>query len=91
MRYVAQTTGHPRPVVALPPALARLQARVMEWLPKPLITRDNLASMERDNVCDGPFPPEFAIVPAALEAIAPEYLAPLARHSRFDLFRLRGR
>jgi NADH dehydrogenase len=91
VRYVAETSGHPRPVVALPPALAELQARVMEWLPGPLITRDNLASMQRDNVCDAPFPPEFGIQPAALEAIAPEYLAPLARHSRFDLFRLRGR
>jgi NADH dehydrogenase len=90
VRYVAAMSGHPRPVVALPPGLARLQARVMEWLPGPLITRDNLASMERDNVCDGPFPPEFGIRPAALEAIAPEYLAPLARHSRFDLFRVHG-
>ena len=90
VRYVAQTTGHPRPVIALPPGLARLQARIMEWLPGPLITRDNLASMERDNVCDGPFPVEFGIVPAALEAIAPDYLAPLARHSRFDLFRVRS-
>ena len=90
VRYVAETSRHPRPVVALPPGLARLQARIMEWLPGPLITRDNLASMQRDNVCDGPFPPEFGIVPAALETIAPEYLAPLARHSRFDLFRVHG-
>ncbi|MGE5171853.1 MAG: complex I NDUFA9 subunit family protein [Rudaea sp.] len=88
VRYVAETSGHPRPIVALSPALAQLQARVMEWLPGPLMTRDNLASMQRDNVCDGPFPPEFGIRPAALEAIAPEYLAPLARHSRFDLFRV---
>jgi NADH dehydrogenase len=91
VRYVAETSGHPRPIVALPPALANLQARVMEWMPRPLMTRDNLASMQRDNVCDGPFPAEFGIRPAALEAIAPAYLAPLSRHSRFDVFRLRGR
>jgi uncharacterized protein YbjT (DUF2867 family) len=85
--YVAHTSGHPRPIVALGPGLAQLQARVMEWLPGPLLTRDNLASMQHDSVCEGPFPPEFGIAPTPVEAIAPEYLAPLARHSRFDSFR----
>jgi NADH dehydrogenase len=87
VRYVAQTSGHPRTVVPLGPALSNLQARTMEWLPGPLLTRDNLASMQQDNVCEGPFPAELGIVPANLEAIAPEYLAPLALHSRFDWFR----
>jgi NADH dehydrogenase len=90
VRYVAETSGHPRPIAALGPALSDLQARVMERLPGPLLTRDNLASMRHDNVCEGPFPPRFGLAPAALEAIAPEYLAPLALHSRFDLFRARG-
>jgi hypothetical protein len=71
--------------------MSKLQARVMEWLPGPLLTRDNLASMQHDSVCEGPFPPEFGITPAALEAIAPEYLAPLALRSRFDTFRAAGR
>jgi NADH dehydrogenase len=89
VRYVADTSGHPRPIVPLGPGLARLQARVLEWLPGPLLTRDNLASMQQDNVCEGPFPPEFGIAPAPLEAIAPEYLAPVSLHSRFDVFRAR--
>lgn len=91
VRYVAETSGRPRPVVPLGPAMSNLQARVMEWLPGPLLTRDNLASMQHDSVCEGPFPPEFGITPAALEAIAPEYLAPLALRSRFDTFRAAGR
>jgi uncharacterized protein YbjT (DUF2867 family) len=85
--YVAETSGHPRPIVALGPGLARMQARVMEWLPGPLLTRDNLASMQHDSVCEGPFPPEFGISPTPIEAIAPEYLAPVALRSRFDTFR----
>jgi uncharacterized protein YbjT (DUF2867 family) len=85
--YVAQTSGHPRPIVALGPGLARMQARVLEWLPGPLLTRDNLASMQHDSVCEGPFPPEFGITPTPIEAIAPEYLAPVALRSRFDTFR----
>jgi NADH dehydrogenase len=89
VRYVADTSGHPRPIVPLGPGLAQLQARVLELLPGPLLTRDNLASMQHDNVCDAPFPAEFGISPAPLEAIAPEYLAPMSLNSRFDVFRAR--
>ena len=85
--YAAETSGHPRPIVPLGPGLANVQARVMEWLPGPLLTRDNLASMQHDSVCEGAFPREFGIIPTALEAIAPEYLAPVSLHSRFDTFR----
>jgi len=90
VRYVGEVTGHPRPIVPLSPALGTLQARMMEWLPGPLLTRDNLASMQVDNVCDTAFPARFGIAPTALEAVAPEYLAPSAQHSRFDLFRAHG-
>jgi len=85
--YVAQTSGHPRPIVPLGPGLANLQARVMELLPGPLLTRDNLASMQHDSVCEGPFPRAFDLTPTPLEAVAPEYLAPIALKSRFDTFR----
>ena len=85
--YVAETSGHPRPIVPLGPGLANLQARVMELLPGPLLTRDNLASMQHDSVCEGGFPREFDLAPTPLEAVAPEYLAPFAQHSRFDTFR----
>ena len=87
VNYVAETSGHPRPILPLGPALANLQARVMELLPGSLLTRDNLASMQHDSVCDGPFPGAFDITPASVEAIAPEYLAPIALRSRFDTFR----
>ncbi len=54
------------------------------------MSRDNLASMRRDSVCDCAFPARFGVAPAALEAIAPEYLAPRSLHSRFDTFRTHG-
>lgn len=69
--------GRGRPVVGLPDALARLQARVMEWLPgKPLMSRDNLDSMRVDNVAGGTLPglQALGITPAHLSAIAPLYL-----------------
>jgi NADH dehydrogenase len=90
VRYVCEVSGRPRPIVALGPGLSSFQARVMEWLPRPPMTRDNLASMQVDNVCEAGFPARFGVEPAALEAIAPGYLAPAAQHSRFDVFRAHG-
>ncbi|WKB50661.1 complex I NDUFA9 subunit family protein [Eleftheria terrae] len=71
-------SGHSRPVLPLPPVLGRLQALLLEALPgEPLMTRDNLASLQVDNVASGRCPGlrELHITPAALEAIAPGYLA----------------
>ncbi len=48
---------HPRWVIPLPGALAYVQAWVMEHLPGPtLMSRDNLASMQVDNVASGSCP-----------------------------------
>lgn len=90
VQYVGQVTGRERPIVPLGPALSRLQAMALEVLPGTLMSRDNLASMQKDNVCDCPFPPVFGIAPASLESVAPEYLAPEALHSAFDGFRASG-
>jgi Predicted nucleoside-diphosphate-sugar epimerases len=90
VRYAADVSGHPRPIAALGPQLADLQARVMERLPGSLLTRDNLASMQRDSVCEGTVAETFGIAPVALEAVAPDYLAAHSQTSRFDLFRAHG-
>jgi NADH dehydrogenase len=90
VRYVGDVTGAVRPVVRLGPALSKLQATVLEFLPGKLMSRDNLLSMQKDNVCDCPFPAVFHIAPTALEAVAPQYLAPSARHSPFDPYRASG-
>jgi uncharacterized protein YbjT (DUF2867 family) len=85
--YAGELTGHRRPILSLGPALSMLQARVMEWLPGPLMSRDNVLSMQKDNVCGCDFPARFAFTPAALEAVAPEYLSVTAVRSRFDVYR----
>jgi uncharacterized protein YbjT (DUF2867 family) len=90
VRYVGQVSGAERPIIPLGPKLSRLQATVLEMLPGTLMSRDNLASMTRDNVCNCAFPGVFGIAPTALEAIAPEYLAPAARHSPYDAYRAGG-
>jgi NADH dehydrogenase len=87
VRFVGKVTGNERPVLALPPALGRMQARLLELAPGKPMTRDNLRSMEVDSVCECGFPPEFGISPASLALVAPEYLAPGAARSRYDAFR----
>lgn len=84
---VGEVSGSVRPIVPLSPALSRLQATVLEHLPGKVMSRDNLASMTLDSVCSCPFPPVFAIEPASVEAIAPQYLAPDALRSHYDDYR----
>ena len=88
--YVGELTGYDRPIVPLGPALSKLQARVLELLPGKLMSRDNLASMELDSVCDCNFPAVFGSSPTALEAVAPDYLTPAATRSRYSGLRAQG-
>ncbi len=85
--YVGEVSGAVRPVVPLGPGLSRLQATVLEHLPGKVMSRDNLASMTVDSVCDCPFPPVFGIEPASVEAIAPEYLSLASLRGPYDEFR----
>jgi NADH dehydrogenase len=87
VRYVGETADAVRPVMTLGPRLSKLQAIALEHLPGKLMTRDNLASMQIDSVCDCAFPALFGIVPTAVEAIAPSYLAPSAVRSPYDGYR----
>jgi NADH dehydrogenase len=80
VRLAGRYSGHPRPVIGLPDALARLQAMFFEILPgTPLITRDNLDSMKTDNVVsssNGVLTAEaLGIKLTPLESVAPQYLA----------------
>jgi uncharacterized protein YbjT (DUF2867 family) len=88
--YVAECTGRQRLIVPLPYPLAWLQALAMEILPGPLLTRDNLRSMQVPSVCEGPFPPTLGFAPTALEAIVPEYLARRGPQARYGAHRLRA-
>jgi len=92
VRLAGRYSHHERPIIALPAAIGRLQATVFEMLPgEPLMSRDNLDSMQHDSVID---PAIQALTAAtlgikltALDAVAPSYLSP---HDRFDDYRARA-
>ena len=85
--FVAATLGLKRRIWPLPPALARMQAFMLEHLPGRLMTRDNLASMSVDNTCGDAFPAIFGFEPAPLEAVAPLYLAGANTRDRYQRYR----
>ena len=89
-RWAGVNHGQGRPVFGIPHALAWLQAALMELAPgQPLMSRDNLRSMQVDNVATlrQPGLQALHITPAALAAIAPGYLG--TRGPRSKLNRLR--
>jgi NADH dehydrogenase len=64
-------------VIGLPLWLGRLQARMMALAPgEPLMSLDNLDSMQVDNVASGKLPglSSLGITPSALKPIASDYL-----------------
>ena len=75
VEHAGAWAGHPRLVFGLPQPLAYLQALVMEMMPgAPLMSRDNLASMQVDNVSDGNLPglAELCVTtPASLQSVFP--------------------
>lgn len=77
VRLAGRYGSRERPVLPLPAALGRLQARLMELAPgEPLMSRDNLDAMRVDNVASGQWPglSALGITPASITSVAPTYL-----------------
>lgn len=89
VRFVAAASGYKRTIIALGERMSFAQAALFEFLPGKLITRDNLASMQYDNVCAQEIAPELGVVPTALEAVAPQFLGGNNREA--SLQRMRNR
>jgi NADH dehydrogenase len=90
VRAAGRWSGHPRPVLALPMALGKLQALAMELLPgTPLMSRDNLESTQVPNVASAKLPglESLGIAPTALGAIAPGYLGRTDGRTKLDALR----
>jgi NADH dehydrogenase len=85
--YTAHVIGRKRLIIALPDALARLQARVLELLPGAPFTLDNYLSMQVDNVCGDDGLARLGIAPQSLESIAPSYLAGSRKERLYSEFR----
>ncbi|MEX2650642.1 MAG: complex I NDUFA9 subunit family protein [Alphaproteobacteria bacterium] len=79
LRYVLQVTGRRRLLVPVPTGIAMLQATVLELLPVPPLTRDQVRMLQRDNVAGVPGLAELGITPTPVESVVPGYLARFRR------------
>jgi uncharacterized protein YbjT (DUF2867 family) len=78
VHLAGRQAGVERPVLPLPAPVAYLQALAMEWAPgPPLMTRDNLASLQVPNVASQSVPglAFLGIQASSVDAVAPTYLA----------------
>ena len=80
MAYVLAVTERKRLLLPLPFGLAKLQATFLQFMPKPLLTPDQVELLRSDNIvsaaaiAEGRTITALGIEPAALEAIVPSYL-----------------
>ncbi|MEO0003101.1 MAG: hypothetical protein RLZZ22_793 [Pseudomonadota bacterium] len=77
VRIAGRLSGHPRPVIGMPRAFGYLQALLLQSLPgEPLMSTDNFASLQVDNVASGSLPglAELGISAEALEPVVARYL-----------------
>lgn len=86
IQYTGKVTGKPRPLFKLSEGWAYLQAGLLWLAPKPLMSPDNLRSMQVDNVATPGAPVPARWFPASLESVAPTYLA-ADPNARFNAFR----
>jgi NADH dehydrogenase len=93
MDRVLAYTMRRRPLVNLPFPLAKLQGAVLQILPNPPLTLDQVRLLERDNVVstdavrDGRTLEGLGIEPVAVEAVVPDYLEQYRPKGQFSIYR----
>lgn len=81
LTYLLSVTGRRRLLLPLPMSIARLQANVLQYLPEPPLTPDQLELLKRDNVLSGQAPglADLGIAPTPMEVVVPQYLRAWSR------------
>ncbi|HYQ08936.1 MAG TPA: complex I NDUFA9 subunit family protein [Xanthobacteraceae bacterium] len=90
MQYVLVVTQRRRLLVPVPFAVMKLQAMILQFLPKPPITPDQVELLKRDNVVsedakrDKRVLEGIGITPESIEAIVPTYLWRFRKTGQFN-------
>jgi uncharacterized protein YbjT (DUF2867 family) len=80
LEYILKTVERRRLLVPMPFPLATMKAQVLQYLPKPPLTPDQVELLKRDNVVSQSADDEgrtlrgLGIEPTAIEAVVPSYL-----------------
>ena len=90
MQFVLATTRRRRLLVPVPFALMKLQAMVLQFLPKPPITPDQVELLKADNVVSDEAKRDrrtlegIGIIPESIDAIVPTYLWRFRKTGQFN-------
>jgi len=89
MELMLQQIRRKRLLLPIPFALAEIQARILELLPSPPLTRDQLRLLKVDNVVSGEQPTfaDLDLSPQAIEAVLPRYMDVYRPGGRFNVQR----
>ena len=87
VQKVMAILGKQRPIIGLNDGLSMAQGFMLELMPIKLMTRDNIRSMQVDNVCAASIATELDVVPTSLDVVAPEYLLDISPRAGYDTFR----
>ena len=93
MERVLADTMRSRPLVPLPFWLAKLQGAILQWLPKPPLTLDQVRLLEHDNVVSadaikGKRTLEgLGIEPVAVASVVPDYLEQFRPRGQFSIYK----
>ncbi len=90
VEYAKELTGSTATVIPLSEGWAYLQAGLMWLAPNPMLSPDNLRSMEKDSVSTPGAVAPADWQPTALESIAPSYIALNTPKGKLDSFRFRA-
>lgn len=93
LERILEFTGRKRLLVPVPFWLAKLQASILQLLPSPILTVDQVKLLENDNVVSVGARTsrhtlkDLGIDPVPIEAVVPEYLERFRAHGEFAAFR----
>ena len=93
MERVLAYTMRSRPLVPLPFWLAKLQGALLQWLPNPPLTVDQVRLLESDNVvseaavADGRTLQGLGIEPVPVASVVPDYLEQFRPRGQFSVYK----
>jgi NADH dehydrogenase len=93
MQRVLAYTMRKRLLLSEPFFIAKLQGAFLQWLPKPLLTVDQVRMLETDNVVSeearraGRTLEGLGIEPVAIKSVVPEYLEQYRPRGQFSVYR----
>jgi len=82
---ISAVTGRAPWLVNLPVPLARFKALFFSLMPTPILTNDQITSLQTDNILSGKYPTleDLKITPTAIDAVLPTYLDHYRSGGRF--------